>query len=120
MKLTESGNMFAIMESNSIYVQVYEHDDLPKRVCIICLQQIRGAFFFKSQAENAYNVLARQLKQPMPVASIKREDSAMKRLLTTNSSTERSELPLILAPRTITNGHDETFNDDDMLVEIEP
>jgi hypothetical protein len=92
---------------------------LPKRICVICLQQIRGAFFFKAQAESSYNYLLRQLEssQSTHVAAIKQESNFLKSLLTNNKTP--SDLPLILAPRSLDRTSDEDALHDDMLVEIE-
>lgn len=108
---------------NQIFInpQVHEHDNLPKRVCVICLQQIRGAFFFKSQAENSHNVLQRQLETSNPVTTggIKQEFRSPQSCPKSNTI---SETPLILTPRLIPVDCDvdDVLDDDDMLVEMEP
>lgn len=91
---------------------------MPKRICVICLQQIRGAFFFKAQAESSYNFLLRQLdaNHLTSAVTIKQESNYLKSLLTT--SKKPSGLPVILAPRTLDSVEDVLH--DDMLVEIEP
>lgn len=57
-----------------------------------------------------------ELRNVIPAGSVKKEKNLLKNLLTNESS--RSELPIILAPRTIRDV--EIIQDDDMLVEIEP
>lgn len=100
------------------FSQPHEHDAFPKRICVICLQQIRSAFFFKSQAESSHNVLHRQIAacHLIPAGSIKRENGVNNIIPRQTAAT--SEILSILAPHT--TGNNDGAYSDDMLVEIEP
>lgn len=98
---------FTVQNTNLlVFQQVHEYDELPKRICVICLQAIRSSYYFKNQAENAYSVLLNQTEtsSSVPFTRIKRENLAL------NSKSS----PVISAPRTIEN---ENFSDD-LLLEI--
>lgn len=91
-------------------LQVYEDDALPKKVCIICVQQIRSAFFFKEQAENSFRVFCKKLNltDASFVTKVKDEGVA------SDETPAGNQLPVIMAPRTIECSYSE-----DMLVEME-
>lgn len=95
----------------SLCLQAYEDDPLPKKVCVICLQQIRSAFFFKEQAENSFMVLSKKLgiARKTFASKIKAESNESKPMRTDN------QLPVIMASRTIEPSYSE-----EMLVEVEP
>jgi hypothetical protein len=89
---------------------------MPKRICVLCLQQIRTSFYFKSQAEKSYNILFRQLNENTPVSSgsIKVETIARQEVVKPTQQ-PFSQLAFLLQQK-----NDEEVGDLSMLIEIEP
>ena len=91
---------------------------LPKRICITCVCQVRSAFFFKSQAENAHKVLEKQLRASsgLEANQIKKETS-----ITISDDTKIKNVhPEVNISTSGTENADADTFVDDMLVEIEP
>lgn len=107
------------------YLQPEENDALPKRICISCLCQVRSAFFFKEQAENAHNVLVKQLEIELKnlVGEVKRETESQAIIGKIDDLADKS---VCIEPDTmqenstlLSNSEADDYGNDDMLVEIE-
>ena len=86
--------------------QISSNDQLPKRVCLLCLSHIRTCYHFRDQVERSHESLLHQLclkSSTMSITSNIKEEPTTKRV------------PIILSPRHVM---DESFNDD-MLLEID-
>lgn len=83
------------------------------------MQQIRGAFFFKTQANNSFQELQKHLMPSalIPIETIKKEVTTAERLR--SDIGKLPELTLIVASRSLSNARDDRLSED-MLVEIEP
>lgn len=85
--------------------QISSNDQLPKRVCLLCLSHIRTCYHFRDQVEKSHESLLHQLSLKRSSISITcvKEEPTTKRV------------PIILSPRHVM---DESFSDE-MLLEID-
>lgn len=103
-----------------LLLQPRDDDPLPKRICVTCLCQVRSAFFFKFQAENAHNTWLKQLKiDDEPTRSELKQEQTHDTTIAKVTNVEDNQQPAESSNPT-ENVDLSIENADDMLVEIEP
>ncbi|KAG5682230.1 hypothetical protein PVAND_011595 [Polypedilum vanderplanki] len=88
--------------------RISEDDCLPKKVCVMCISQIRAFYYFKIQVDESLKTLqlqrANKEHQQYRIPTIKQEPN--------------TSMPLIMSPRTVGENNEEIEREENMLEEI--